>query len=82
MKIIFKDADIEGLIANGAPDDEYDSEALEIHDAIRGIPENDLTKERLAKIIQDIWETSFGHEPSKNPPPVYLEIANLLLTTR
>jgi hypothetical protein len=52
-------ADIEGFIADGAPADEYESEADELHAAITHFAIADVTAERLVPIIEPIWRTSF-----------------------
>jgi hypothetical protein len=52
-------ADIEGFIAEGAPADEYESEADALHAAIAHFPIAEVTPDRLIPIIEPIWRDSF-----------------------
>lgn len=52
--------DIEGLIEAGAPDNEYDSEAKELADALATLANERLTGENVVAIISLIWARSFN----------------------
>lgn len=52
-------ADVEGFIADGAPADEYESEAEQLFAAIEHFPTVDLVPERLLPILERIWRESF-----------------------
>ena len=55
--------DIEGLLSNGAPNDEYESEAKMIADrmskAEQTAPSRTLTTEDVTDIITDVWKEMF-----------------------
>jgi hypothetical protein len=53
-------ADIEGFIAGGAPTDEYESEAEELHAAIGHFTIAEVTTTRILPILQPIWQKSFN----------------------
>ena len=53
-------ADVEGLIAGGAPADEYESEAERIFAAIAHFPTADLVSQRLMPILERVWQESFS----------------------
>ena len=53
-------ADIEGFIADGSPQDEYETEAQQIFDIIHTWPTADLTTERLLAILEEIWAGAFA----------------------
>ena len=53
-------ADIEGFIADGAPADEYETEADELHAAIANFSIAEVTTSRLLPIIEPIWRSSFN----------------------
>lgn len=52
-------ADVEGFLAEGAPEDEYEGEAEQIFLAIRHFPTADLVPEKLTPILERIWRESF-----------------------
>ncbi len=56
--MLFK-ADIEGLIALGAPDDEYDDEAILIADFINKINTQNRDFEVIREGVLKIWQQSF-----------------------
>lgn len=57
-------ADIEGFIADGAPADEYETEADELLDAIQAWPQKDLVTERLLPELQRVWTSAFTLDDS------------------
>ncbi len=60
---ILHEEDIEGLIALGAPDDEYDDEAAQIAEAISKLDVAVRTQNNIAAIIALAWARSFDHSP-------------------
>ena len=52
--------DIEGLFELGAPGDEYSHEAEGITSALADISENELTEDKLASVVREVWVRSFG----------------------
>jgi hypothetical protein len=56
--------DIEGLIADGAPSDEYESEAQAIFESLSQLDEHELTQRNVLKIIDAVWMQSFNLEDS------------------
>ena len=61
--------DYYGLLRDGAPDDEFVSEALRISDRIS----EDSTIEQIAAIIADVFHLAFGNEEH---PEHYLPVAD------
>lgn len=78
---IFRVADVEGLIADGAPDDEYDSEAVEVAEALAALKKEDLTEKNISAIISLVWARSFnrGEEEIEMRLPAFREIARKIL---
>lgn len=64
IQMILRSAGIEDLLADGAPEDEYDSKALEMWQTIKTCQGTKFTSQQLAQTIQSIWERSFAHEPA------------------
>ena len=60
--------DYYGLLRDGAPDDEFISEALRISDRIS----EDSTIEQIAAIIADVFHLAFGNEED---PDHYMPVA-------
>ncbi|MFZ4124720.1 MAG: hypothetical protein ACOYJ2_01440 [Rickettsiales bacterium] len=65
FKIAFREEDIEGLIGNGAPNDEYASEAEQTLAVVRRLSEHERTKANIVSIIALIWAKSFNREPEE-----------------
>ena len=59
VETIFRVEDIEGLIEMGAPDDEYDSEAKEIFDTLKGFGEDQFTEDNIVAVISRVWKKMF-----------------------
>ena len=56
IRELVRDADVEGFISiHGAPADEYDPEADELHAAIAHLETSDLTATRLLPVLEAIW---------------------------
>ncbi len=53
-------ADVEGFIADGAPADEYETEAEDVFDTIASWPTGDLTAERLLPVLEGAWTQGFS----------------------
>lgn len=61
LKTILRLADIEGYIEyHGAPEDEYDSEALAIFAALDAATGKEMTEDNATFIISEIWKKSFN----------------------
>ena len=60
IKELTRDADIEGFIADGAPTDEYDTEAEELFKAIQHFATKELVSTRLTPILKRIWAVNFN----------------------
>ncbi len=85
LEAIFRLEDIEGLIAHGAPEDEYDSEAAELQTELENLEEGELTFARLSSIVMAIWEDSFGpfsEDDSQKREPVLHHLVQRLLEQR
>ncbi len=52
-------ADIEGLIELGAPEDEYEDEAAQIAAAISTFKDNELTRDTMLALVVVVWMKSF-----------------------
>jgi hypothetical protein len=59
---VLRRTDIEGLIESGAPDNEYESEAIEILRVFSQFTSQELTEDKMLEIICDVWTRSFGHD--------------------
>lgn len=64
INTILQEQDVEWLIANGAPADEYESEAQAIVQTLSQLDEHELTQRNILKIIDSIWTQSFNLEDS------------------
>lgn len=54
------EADIEGLIAAGAPVDEYEEEAEAIFLALESVEPQLLSDDAVIAIVSSVWAESFG----------------------
>ncbi|MCU1323676.1 MAG: hypothetical protein JWM43_3325 [Acidobacteriaceae bacterium] len=57
---ILRTADIEGLIAKGAPADEYEPEEALLLGAIQHLPSTEIHPATLIPILEGIWHKSFA----------------------
>lgn len=57
---LVREADIEGLLAQGAPADEYEPEEQAILSAIAHLPTAQLTAMNLQPILKGIWCAAFN----------------------
>jgi hypothetical protein len=62
IKDLVRDADTEDFIANGAPADEYDHEAEQLHASIGRFPTSDLTEANIVPHIETIWSRNFDYD--------------------
>ena len=53
-------ADIESFIADGAPADEYETEADDLFAAIQHFSTTDITSEKLIPILEGVWSKAFS----------------------
>jgi hypothetical protein len=58
--LVLNNEDIEGLLAAGAPADEYGTEAQMITQSLDGFPEHELSVERVTAIVADVCSRMFG----------------------
>ena len=65
LKELFATADIEGLIADAAPPDEYDPEAQNFFAAIDGLPTADITAPQMLAVLERIWTSAFNLDESE-----------------
>jgi hypothetical protein len=59
LKELFATADIEGLIADECPLDEYDPEAKHFHDATIGFPTNKFSAKHTVPLLEQLWVRQF-----------------------
>ncbi len=82
---ILRAEDMEGLLAVGAPEDEYSDEAREIQFALEQLGDDQLTSERVSTAVMHVWENSFGPfsaEDVQKRQPVLQELVNRILDER
>ena len=60
LKELFATADIEGLIADDCPIDEYDPEAKHFFMAVDGYPSSRLTVKHTLPILEQMWVKQFS----------------------
>jgi hypothetical protein len=77
--------DIEGLLAMGAPGDEYESEAQmiadRVDDAERRTPDHKIAREEVETIVAAVWAEMFGlsDEDSRRRKDAFAAIATRLV---
>ena len=59
---IVRAADPEGLLAGGAPQDEYEPEEDEIYAELEHLPATEITEELVHQFLTTIWEAAFDGE--------------------
>jgi hypothetical protein len=59
LKELFASADVEGLIADECPIDEYDPEARHFYEATKGLPTDAFATERTLPILEKLWVEQF-----------------------
>jgi hypothetical protein len=62
MKALFAEHDVEGLIAEGAPRDEYDHEATDVAQKLKDIEflKEKIDHSAILKVLTDVWGKSFN----------------------
>ena len=61
LESILRNEDIEGLIAIGAPPDEYDLEAKYIAEGISKLERDQINQETIVAIVSIVWIDQFGY---------------------
>ena len=57
---LFTTTDLEGLIAGGAPADEYEPEMEQLIEALAQIPTGQATQSKIVAILTGIWRADFS----------------------
>ena len=57
---IFQIVDMEGLLALGAPADEYDAEAARVQVALEALGQADVSYAGVSTVVANVWQDSFG----------------------
>jgi hypothetical protein len=79
---VLNEEDIEGLLAAGAPGDEYDGEARAIGETLAQVPQHELVLDRVFGIVTEVGSRMFGpfdEEQLRKRRPVYLRVAQRIL---
>jgi hypothetical protein len=79
----FIEEDLEGLIEEGAPLDEYSSEAQSVAEALAKIPDEKLTASVVAATIAFVWAKNFDISAAEMEQrlPACQRLAEKLLTS-
>lgn len=77
LQELVRNADPEGYLADGAPQDEYDQEEQRLYQAIRDRATADLTVPTLEPIFEQVWQQSahLTAEQLANCRPALLSLA-------
>jgi hypothetical protein len=59
LKELFATADVEGLIADECPLDEYDPEAKHFFEATIGFPSSKFTAKQTLRLLEQLWVKQF-----------------------
>jgi hypothetical protein len=59
---IVRAADPEGLLASGAPQDEYEPEEDELFAELEHLPASEITEELVHQFLSAIWDAAFDGE--------------------
>lgn len=78
LRELFAMADVEGLIADDCPSDEYDPEALHFYEETRGCPTARFAREQTLPLLEKLWSKQFGldEEQLAERRPALTELAN------
>jgi hypothetical protein len=60
IKELVAAADIEGFLAEGAPQDEYDTESELLFDFLEDLPTDEIVATELLPILEAIWRKDFS----------------------
>jgi len=77
LKELFATADIEGLIADECPLDEYDPEAKHFYEATIGYPSSKFGAEQTLPLLEKLWVKQFilNEEQLAQRRPALIELA-------
>jgi hypothetical protein len=77
LKELFATADIEGLIADDCPLDEYDPEAKHFYEATIGYPTHKFAAEETLPFLEQLWVKQFmlNEEQLAQRKPALMELA-------
>ena len=77
LKELFATADVEGLIADECPLDEYDPEAKHFYDATMGFPAGKFAADQTLPFLEQLWVRQFmlNEEQLAQRRPALLELA-------
>jgi hypothetical protein len=59
LRELFAAADVEGLIANECPPDEYDPEAKHFYEDTKGLPTSAFAVEKTLPLLERLWAKQF-----------------------
>lgn len=79
---VLNEEDIEGLLAAGAPADEYEAEAQMIAEALARLGQHELVLDRVMAIVTDVCSRMFGpfdEEQVRRRQPVYRRVVQRIL---
>jgi len=79
---VLNEEDIEGLLAAGAPAEEYEAEAKVIAEALDELQQHELVADRVIVIVSDVWTRMFGpfdEEQLRGRQPVYRRVAERII---
>ena len=62
---LIRTQDIEGYIAEGAPEDEYAPEIEEVFAQLRALPVEEASRERLLTLLESVWKKDFSLSASE-----------------
>ena len=81
LEELIRTADIEGYLAEGAPQDEYDLEIAALLTRLHEIPPGDATREHLVSLLETVWQSAFSLSPADllERRPAFMAIADKLL---
>jgi hypothetical protein len=60
LKELFATADVEGLIADECPIDEYDPEAKHFYEATLGYPAGKFSTDQTLPVLEHLWVNQFS----------------------
>lgn len=83
IEAILRFEDIEGLLALGAPSNEYYNEASEIQAALENLDVHEATHDRVKILVMETWERAFGpffEEEREKRKPVLERVVNGILS--
>jgi hypothetical protein len=77
LKELFATADIEGLIADECPLDEYDPEAKHFYEATIGLPSSKFAATQTIQLLEKLWVRQFmlNEEQLAQRRPALMELA-------